>query len=448
TDPSVPSSITFLQLAVGDVPQPTPFTGSNPVNDLDTVQSQIEAADEAAALAGVSPFTDPDTTSTPTALIDADTLMAWEDLVNAPLDGNERVVIVDITSEAGYAAGHIPGAVYWSSGDRAENRFEGPIDGYNMVLGAEKFQSLLDVAGIDENTTIVLTTSSSVSYYPSRLYFTLRYWGVPKNRLKVLNGHNAAWPAAMLTTDVPTIADAGSLTVAELMTNTQVRASLSEMMDAARDRRGTPVDFRGDSTAAGSTGGAVFNGNINNGRYMDRYPYFDDEGLWLSRGEMISLMAEYDIVVSDFSTDESFSYPALPYCTKGNLGAYGYFLYDAILNVDTMLYDGSWSQWGALSDNVDNGGELSASENSGGYALEAWAVDNATYMEEVNYGLDALGDLDAFDTDPTALTLDPADTAANQIENIDFDYQIQAPTSPDSETAPPTEGDGDLGGGC
>ncbi|MDX2480459.1 MAG: selenite/tellurite reduction operon rhodanese-like protein ExtH, partial [Desulfuromusa sp.] len=124
--PSVPGSINFAQLVAPEVPQPAPFTGNNSANDSDTVQTQLEAADEAAAAAGMSPFAPPVLTDTPNVLIDADTLMAWEDLVNAPL-GSERVVIVNVSSGAAYDAAHIPGAVFWDSANRAEDRFEGPI---------------------------------------------------------------------------------------------------------------------------------------------------------------------------------------------------------------------------------------------------------------------------------------------------------------------------------
>jgi len=434
----------------------------DPTSDSDVVQSKVEENDEifAAGLENVA-FTAPVLTATPNVLIEVETLQGWMALGLVNKEGTvidpdpERVVILDVTAldadkNDNYStAGHIPGAVHWNVAGQAMFRMEGPAPAINLVLNGASMDARLKASGIDNNTTIVITsTATNPTYYPNRAYFTLRYWGIPKERIKVLNGYNAAWPATQLTTVAPTIT-ASTLNLADLIETVQVntRVSLAELMDATRDGRGTAIDFRGDKSATGSTDGVysdvagdvgVFEGTINGGKYFAHAAVNEDGNKrFKSRGEIIAAMLENDINVADFSSDGTYSNPAYSYCRTGYIASTGFFVLDAILGVDAMVYDGSWSQWGKMS--TVKGGELSAAS--------PWATDTNTYMSVINYNVDNLKALDAFSPDADALQFAPADT--NQIEDVDFDYQIQAPAdSGSSSDGAPTSGSGDLGGNC
>ncbi len=226
------------------------------------------------------------------------------------------------------------------------------------------------------------------------------------------------------------------------------RVSLAELMDAVRDVRGTAIDFRGDKSASGSTPGVyppsgdygVFEGTLNGGKYFNYTAVNEDGNLrYKSRGEIVAAMQENGIYIGDFSNDGSYDNPAYSYCRTAYIASTGFFVLDAIIGVDAMVYDGSWSQWGKMSADVSVGGELAA-----GADYSAWATDSNTYMSAINYNVDPV--LDAFSPDAEALQLDPADT--NQIEDADYDYQIQAPAAAPGPDEPPTPGDGDGGGGC
>ncbi len=78
-------------------------------------------------------------------------------------------------------------------------------------------------------------------------------------------------------------------------------------------------------------------------------------------------------------------------------------------------------------------------------ADSAWATDDAAYMSEVNYNADRKKQVEALNADADALLLSPAD--ANQVEDADYEYQIQDSGSSTGGSAP-TEGSGDLGGNC
>lgn len=443
-------------------PAPAPFIGDVAADDSDVnpAAKQVEEADQAAV--GNTPsvtITDPVTTATVSVLISPATLQGWMDagLVNAPA-GAERVVLLDVTSAAAYAAGHIPGAQLWDTAGQAVTRLEGPAEAVNMVIPADAMNARVQALGIDENTTIVITSSQTSSFFPSRAYFTFRYYGWPKSRLKVLNGFNGAWEKSELVTDVTDLDDS-TLTVQQVGNlRTDLRASLPELMDGIRDGRGIPVDFRGSQVAnAGSTTGVfnddhnadgtasqtggdadyvVFEGTMKGGKY---YAYTDFQVNAAGGDYRFKSAVEIRNALNAIGLDGSELVYSM--CRTAYIASTGFFVLDAILDWPVMIYDGSWSQWGSLSDKADKGGQLAAGS--------PWAVDNPTYMEVVNYNRDKTKAVEPLSPDAASLLLQPADAAANQIEMADDEYQSVPPASTGGGTSgPPTSGGGSAGGGC
>ena len=442
-------------------PQAAPFSGDNPLGDDDVVQSQVEAAD-AAYGSGAVLIPAANLTATPNVLIEKEYLQAWMDqglLAVAPGAG-ERVVVLDVTSSPSYNSAHIENALLWNTSGQAKFRMEGPAPAINMVLDGADMDARIQALGIDEDTTIVLTSSAgNKSYFPSRAYFTFRYWGWPKDRIKVLNGYNTAW------SDLKTIAEndptptASTLSVADLAYGAQLdtRVALAELMDAVRDERGTAIDFRGDKSAVGSTPGVysdvagdfgVFEGTLKGGTSYS-YAAFQVDGSdrFKSATLIEQEMLDAGIDISTFSTGGSYINPVYSYCRTAYIASTGFFVLDAILDVDVMVYDGSWSQWGKMSTvTTAKGGELADAS--------LWATDNATYMDVINYNVDSpTYVIEPLNPDAAALLLDPADAAANQVEGADDDYQIQAPAADsgtDGSTPPTSDGGGGSvpGGSC
>jgi thiosulfate/3-mercaptopyruvate sulfurtransferase len=144
-------------------------------------------------------YEEPSTTQTPTALISADTLKAWIDAGKVNGTGYDRVVILDVTSQTIYDAGHIPGAYFLNSADTYQSRYEGIAMQSTEVLEGLRMDALVQKYGIDGGTTIVITGTPAGGAGPgfiTRVYFLFRYWGFPKNRLKMLDGSNPGWTAA------------------------------------------------------------------------------------------------------------------------------------------------------------------------------------------------------------------------------------------------------------
>lgn len=192
----------------------------------------------------------PSTTESPTVIAPA-TLKSWIDSGKVNGTGYDRVVILDVTSsESLYSAGHIPGAQYLNTDDITQTRSEGVIYVVNQILDGSTMDALLQKYEIDGKTTVVFTSASPTAgspaayLYVGRAYFTFRYWGFPKERLKVLDGLNAAYASAgyelstasagrELSAETSLVARSTYSVTQNPSIRTDLNASLQEMIDLA-----------------------------------------------------------------------------------------------------------------------------------------------------------------------------------------------------------------------
>ncbi|MHB8059117.1 MAG: selenite/tellurite reduction operon rhodanese-like protein ExtH [Desulfuromonadaceae bacterium] len=320
------------------------------------------------------------TTKTATALIDAATLKQWVDagLVNKK-GGYDRVVILEVSTETNYNGAHIAGAQYVNLGnDLTESRYEGPMLTGQMVPSGTKMDALIQKLGIDANTTIVFTSSNAEVGSPwnlTRGYATFRYWGFPKNRLKVLDGGNKAWIAAgvsdptyTLTTAIPNITRSSYCVTANNVSRirTDLRASLTDMIAAVT--AGTATNDFIDGRPAPTTGSTT--------DLIDGNKYVVFEGL-VNGGRVYSFANLIDATTKQFKsiTDikAGLNIPATAksvhtICRAGNIASAlffaidGYAYYNEVESgaMKAVWYDGSWGQWGLMSSSTANGGKLAA----------------------------------------------------------------------------------------
>jgi len=206
--------------------------------------------------------------ATSSPLISPATLNMWiaSGVVNNYTGFGDKVVILDVTTSTTYAAGHIPGAQFMNnSGDLYQTRLEGPATDVNMVPNGAAMDALIRKFGIDGNTTIVFTTGgtpgASSILSATRAYFTFRYWGFPKEKLKLLDGVNFSWNAAYGLTTAPSPAPVPSTYSVKnnQRLRTDLRASLGDMIDLAEGRvpSAVAVDMR-SATTGGSYAGTRF----------------------------------------------------------------------------------------------------------------------------------------------------------------------------------------------
>jgi 3-mercaptopyruvate sulfurtransferase SseA len=395
---------------------------------------------------------------TQSVLINAATLKGWVDsgLVNNE-NSWEKVVILDVGDATDYNTGHIPGAQLWTVS--GSERYEGPVLSGNMVIDGPTMDAALQLYGIDENTTVVFAGKSN----PSRVYFMFRYWGFTKNRLKILSGNKKAWTDAgyALSTQIPAVTPS-TYCVNSLQFNPDVRAALNELIIAAENGTAVPLNSLTNNTEqAGKTSGiladvggdfVIFQGSIQGGAHLTNGAYYNADGT-------VKTVAEIKALLEGVGVDGS--KPIITYCRAGNAASYAFMPIDAALGWDVMVYDGSWSQWGSLTNETGAAFVPDAS-----YALPAllseWDTDdliewhtlaNDDYLDPTkhiagpyyNINFPKVIEKPVFKS-VTDLTLEnalsPYAPGANSIEIEDREYFEIPPAGA------PTSGSGGSGGGC
>ncbi len=380
------------------------------------------------------------TTKTPTALIEAPTLKAWMDegKVNNTLpNARDKVVIVTVGTPATYATSHIPGSVLLNSGtELTVGRLEAVSPLTSEVPDGASMDALVQKLGIDQYTTVVFTVSTGQNFLnATRAYFTFRYWGFARERLKILQGGDAGWTAAGYTLGtVATTAQPSRFSVRELYDGTgaclNFRMPIGDMIDA--------VDRINAGTLATTTATGVKILDVRGGVDPLVGPYVanakvDDWNQYYVTGQSSTFKPLADMVtrLESFGITSSTSMTYV-YCASGHRASSVFFVLDGILRWPVRLYDGSSGQWFGYR-----------TANSVG---TAWRVDtnspNTTLPR--TFGTIASGTLTL---DPVANTIlvSITDRRANQIFVEDKLYLSTGQASPSS----PGDGGGDgTGSGC
>ncbi|OGU10673.1 MAG: hypothetical protein A2075_06000 [Geobacteraceae bacterium GWC2_58_44] len=96
--------------------------------------------------------------------------------------------------------GHIPGAIPNVSheGYEVAVRNDGPIEAEHEVGTGALIDQMLQKYGVTKDDVIVISTSryDYPGFCPSRLWWTLYYWGFAKENIRILNGGNKAYALA------------------------------------------------------------------------------------------------------------------------------------------------------------------------------------------------------------------------------------------------------------
>lgn len=412
------------------------------------------------------------TTKTATALITAADLKTWVDagLVNKS-GGYDRVVILDVTANATDGSnkystvGHIPGAYLVPEGNAyfQATRAEGPLSATGaMVCTGAVMDTLIQNAGIDANTTIVLTTNSGSALDLTRPYATFRYWGFPKNRIKVLDEANPGWvTAGYALTSQPTVVKKSTYGVSQGQSNVNadMRASLSEMIatvkgiDAGNAGKVYILDTVRPAAGVFSTQDLIvpstpklytpFDGFVK-GSY--RFPLASlvtgtkfktaDEIKAVISGALYGDSATSSTKIGDANRDAAKSFITM--CRAGNNASQGYFVLDGIAyynsSVDIKWYDGSLGQWNLMAskDHLAANGT-----NAGGKLAEGSIWDTTSLMDSLTWNIDR--SLIVVDYSTRVYGIEPSFAEGNQLEEADKAYR--------SVVISPSGGAASTGGG-
>jgi thiosulfate/3-mercaptopyruvate sulfurtransferase len=254
-------------------------------------------------------------------------------------DPKVRIAEVDYDSKANYELGHIPGAVLFDW----KNDINDPIT--RNVLSKESCQNLLQNAGINNDTTLLLYGDFN-NWFAAFAFWVLQYYGYKDVRL--INGGRKKWlqEDRALTKDVPTYSK-GNFAANEPDSN--IRVFLDEVKRAVSapelkmvDVR-SPKEFTGEILAppeyptehaqrGGHIPGAV---NIPWAQAVN-----DSDGTFKSTDELKQLYESKGI-----TPDKEI----IAYCRIGERSSHTWFVLKYLLGYPKVKnYDGSWTEWGNM----------------------------------------------------------------------------------------------------
>jgi 3-mercaptopyruvate sulfurtransferase SseA len=414
--------------------------------------------------AGTTGYSNPiTTTKSDSAIIDAATLAKWADegKVNAPFGTADRVVVVSVATVANFTSTtkkHIPDAVLLDyPNELTMTREEGLGPATVMMLSGPRMDALVQKLGIDGSTTVVLTiprgSSDSDTYQQSVAFWTFRYWGFPRGRVKILNGGDDAWDVAgrsltdaLLVPTPSTYSVTGNKAVKDML-RTSVGEMLTFVDSVNRDRTllntWQMLDVRGFTTTPyvtntyrGSGGFQFVTDRVNGEATRNR--------LYPDSATLISRMSSSPVLDGATNAFLSPGRKMLVMCGSSTSASPTFVLFDAVLAVpegDITMYDGSSSQWNNYS-----GARIQAAGASATQAA-AWAFDAVTSGTSATR---AVGTLPAAVPGenifvPGNFIYSLSQSEANQIEAADKAYM--ANTSGGGST-PGGGGGGSTGGGC
>lgn len=246
--------------------------------------------------------------------------------------------VIDVGLEPGaYQAGHIPGAVFWP--------------GLTTLLGSDyrtNFESravetLLGQSGVSNESTVV-AYSDHPALAPWVFWFLKT---VGHTDVRVLDGGRAKWAAERrpLTTEVPDHAEVSYTGQAPAPARRafldQVRAAADDDESVLLDVR-TPEEYRGEIFMVDPPQGTERGGHIPGSVHLYYETALNQDGTFKSVEELTGLYTAHGI-----ESGKSL----ITYCAVGMRSAHTWFVLSQLLGWPTVTsYDGSWNEWGRLSD--------------------------------------------------------------------------------------------------
>lgn len=409
--------------------------------------------------AGTTGYDNPVSTTLAPPIIDAKTLITWADegKINAPFGSADRVVVVSVATRANFTSAtkkHIPDSVLLDySAELTMTREEGLGPSGTMMLAGPQMDALVKRLGIDDRTTVVLTvpkaSSDSDMYQLSVAYWTFRYWGFARSRVKILNGGDDAWEVAgqALTDAIVSVPPSSYNLTSNKATKAVFRYSVGEMLTLIDSLNQNPaqragiqmLDVRGFTTspyvanAFRGSGGYQFILDRVNGE-AGRNRLYPDKQTLMARLASIPVL---DGAVNAFMSPTK---KTVVMCGSSTSASPSFVLFDAVLEVpegDIAMYDGSSSQWNNYSfAKIRAAGATESQAN-------AWAFDALTPGTTLFRSVGVLPAPVAGENPfmPGNFIYLPAQTEVNQIEASDSKY-ISAtgggttPTTPGSPKPP------------
>ena len=256
--------------------------------------------------------------------------------------GDPSIRIVDATlplvGQAGhgrdaYAAGHIPGAVFFDINAIADTETDLP----HMLPMPSVFAEAAGALGLGRDTTIVVYDAHGI-YSAPRVWWTLRVMGYP--RVFVLDGGLKAWrtegrpieTAETAPTPVEVEPAFDGRLVADLTAVSEALAGGSAQVVDAR----SAVRFRGEAPEPRAS---LRSGHMPGALNLPFNLVVAEDGTLKSADDLAAAFAHVDL-----------ARPIITTCGSGVTASVLALALARLGRLDVAVYDGSWTEWGGRPD--------------------------------------------------------------------------------------------------
>jgi thiosulfate/3-mercaptopyruvate sulfurtransferase len=262
-------------------------------------------------------------------------------------DKTVRIVEVDYDPKSNYNLGHIPTSILidW------RKDVNDPIT--RDILNIHDFQTLLQINGINNNTTVILYGDFN-NWFAAFAFWVFKYYRY--NDVRLLDGGRKKWleedrPISKEVVNYPK----GNYQLDErIEPNDDIRAFLGQVKNALVSRRNfqlslvdvrSEAEYRGEITAPPEypTEGAQRGGHIPGAKNVPWAQVIKDDGTFKTVEEIRKLYDEQEI-----TKDKDI----ITYCRIGERSSHTWFVLKYLLGYPNVKnYDGSWTEWGNLIGN-------------------------------------------------------------------------------------------------
>ncbi|MFN3945086.1 MAG: 3-mercaptopyruvate sulfurtransferase [Allosphingosinicella sp.] len=235
-------------------------------------------------------------------------------------------------ARAEYEAAHIPGAVFLDLDEVVDDASGLP----HMLPPAHKFASRMQSLGLGDGNRFVVYDNSPL-HSAARAWWMLRLFGA--HYVALLDGGLAKWQAEGRPTEsgrprvrhghFTPLADRAGVADKDYVSGI-VHSAEHEIVDARPAAR-----FRGEETEPRP---GVEPGHIPGAKNLPQSELFRPDGSWKQGEELRRLYEEAGVDLAK---------PMIATCGSGVTAAVLLFGAHLLGKEDVMLYDGSWSEWGA-----------------------------------------------------------------------------------------------------
>jgi thiosulfate/3-mercaptopyruvate sulfurtransferase len=252
------------------------------------------------------------------------------------VDGSWYLPASGRDAAAEFAAGHIPGAVFYDLDASSDDTTPLP----HMLPPAERFAERMSELGLSNDDTIVVYDGSGVNLSAPRVWWTFRVFG--HQRVSLLDGGLAKWKAEArpLEPGVPDLRQ-GRYTA---RLNPRAVRGIADMRANLATRLEQVVDTRPAGRFDGSE--AEFRPGVRSGHMPGslNLPFSDlvaPDGTILPAEQ---LRARIQAAGVDLGK------PVVASCGSGTSACSLVLALHLLGHAEVTVYDGSWAEWGARSD--------------------------------------------------------------------------------------------------